>query len=151
VHCATHRVDALDVLPRQALDLVGQRLHVVRTSERVGSIGDAAFVADDLLRAQRDARGLLRRQAERLVETVGVQALRAAHDCGHALHRDTHHVVERLLRGERGPAGLRVESHQMTGRVLGAESLRHDSVPHAPAGAELGDFFEEVVVAVPEK
>ena len=53
---ATHLVDALDVLPRQPLDLVGERLDEVAAGQRVGRVGDAALVADDLLRAQGDLR-----------------------------------------------------------------------------------------------
>ena len=44
----------LDVLPRQPLDLVGQRLDEVRAGERVERVGHAGLVADDLLGAQRD-------------------------------------------------------------------------------------------------
>ena len=40
----------------QALDLIGERLDEVAAGQRVGGVGDAAFVADDLLRAQCDAR-----------------------------------------------------------------------------------------------
>ena len=45
------------------------------------------LVADDLLGAQRDARGPLGRQAERLVVAVGVQALRAPQRRRHRLDR----------------------------------------------------------------
>ena len=49
-----HLVDLVDVLPGEALDLVGERLHEVRAGERIGRVGDAALVADDLLGAQGD-------------------------------------------------------------------------------------------------
>ena len=53
---SAHLVDAIEVLPRQTLDLVGQRLDEVRTGQRVGCVDDAALVADDLLRSQRNLR-----------------------------------------------------------------------------------------------
>ena len=48
-------VDPLDQLPRARLELVGQRLDVVRAAERVGGVGRRrASAREDLLRAQRD-------------------------------------------------------------------------------------------------
>ena len=77
---AADLVDPLDQLPRARLELVGQRLDVVRAAERVDGRGRAAFRLQDLLRAQRDRRGALRRQRKRLVERVRVQRLGAAAD-----------------------------------------------------------------------
>ena len=110
---ATHLVDAVEVLPGLGLDLVGERLDEVRAAERVGGVDDARLVPDDLLRAQRDLRGALGRQAERLVEAVRVQRLRAAQHRGQRLQRDAHDVVLGLLRGERRAAGLGVEAQQL--------------------------------------
>ena len=72
---------------RARLELVGQRLDVVRAAERVGGRGRARLRLQDLLRAQRDRRGALGRQRERLVERVRVQRLRAAADRRQRLHR----------------------------------------------------------------
>ena len=101
--------------------------------------------------AQGDARGFLRRQAKRFVVSVGVQALCTAHDSGHALHRHTHHVVEWLLSGQCCTTGLGVKPHEVAGWVLGPKPFGHDPIPHATTRAEFGDFFEEIIVTIPEK
>ena len=54
-------VDLLDQLRRPRLDLVGERLDEVGAGERVDGVGGAGLVGDDLLGAQRDARGALGR------------------------------------------------------------------------------------------
>ena len=64
----------------RGLELVGQRLDEVGAAERVGRVGRAGLVREDLLRPQRDPRRALGRQRERLVERVRVQRLRAAAD-----------------------------------------------------------------------
>ena len=79
------------------------------------------------------------------------KTLRSAEDGGKSLERHTHHVVFRLLRGERGASGLRVETQLPTGWLLRLETFAHDPCPHAARGAELGDFFEQVVVRVEEE
>ena len=148
---AAELVDALDQLPRAALDLGGQRLDVVGAGERVDGVGGARLVGDDLLRAQRDLGGALGGQRERLVVAVGVQRLGAAADRGEGLQRDAHDVVLRLLGGQRDAAGLRVEAQHHRLRVLRAEALLHRVRPHVAGGAELGHLLEDVVVAVEEE
>ena len=98
---APHLIDSLDVLPGEPLDLIGERLDEVRTSEGVRRFGDTRFVADDLLRAKREASRIFGRQRKCLIEAVGVKRLRAAHHRRHRLHRNSHHVVDRLLRRQR--------------------------------------------------
>ena len=56
-----------------SLHVERQLLDEIRAAERIDHVGDAALVRDDLLRAQRERRGLGRRQRQRLVERVGVQ------------------------------------------------------------------------------
>ena len=80
-----------------------------------------------------------------------MQALCPAEDGGQSLQRHTHDVVFRLLRGERGASGLRVETQLPTGWLLRLETFAHDPCPHAARGAELGDLFEQVVVRVEEE
>ena len=112
-----------DVLERQLLEARRQRLDGVAARERVDEVGDAALVADDLLRAERDRRSLARRQAERLVERVRVERLAAAEHGGERLHRDARHVDERLLRRERHPRGLAVEAQGARAVGLRAEAV----------------------------
>ena len=108
---------------RARFDLVGERLDEVGAGERVDGVGGAGLVREDLLGAQRDFRGALGRQRERLVEAVGVQRLRAAADRGEALQGDAHDVVLRLLRRQRDAAGLGVEAQHRRLRVRRAEAL----------------------------
>ena len=44
-----------------------------------------------------------------------------------------------------------MEAHQFACFLLGAKTLRHDVVPHTATGTELRNFFEEVVMTVPEE
>ena len=148
---AAELVDALDQLPRAALDLGGQRLDVVGAGERVDGVGGARLVGDDLLGPERDLGGALGRERERLVVAVGVERLRPAADGRERLQRDAHDVVLRLLGGEGDAAGLRVEAQHHRLRVLRPEALLHRVRPHVAGGAELGDLLEDVVVAVEEE
>src|SRR5918992_679712 len=74
----TYLINTLYVLPRLFLDGVRQRLDVVGAGQRVGGIGESGLVRQDLLGPQSYPRTLLGRERERLVEGVGVQALRPA-------------------------------------------------------------------------
>ena len=53
---AAHAVDLLEVGQRALFHLAGQSLDEVGAAERIGLGGDAAFVGDHLLRAQRERR-----------------------------------------------------------------------------------------------
>src|SRR5215204_1105886 len=77
-HAPAQLVYAPDVLPRFLLDGVGERLDVVGASQGVGCAGQASFVRQDLLGAERDAGAPLGREREGFVEGVGVQASGAA-------------------------------------------------------------------------
>ena len=65
---------------------------------------------DDLLRAQGEARRRFGRQRQRLVQRVGVQALRAAEHGGERLDGRADDVDFRLLRRQGRAGGLRVEA-----------------------------------------
>src|SRR5579863_232745 len=80
-----------------------------------------------------------------------MQRLRAATHRRHRLQRDAHHVVERLLRGERGTARLRVESQLQTSLSAGSEAFAHHLCPECPRSAELRDLFKEIVADVEEE
>ena len=112
-HRAAELVDTLDQLARLRLELRRERLEVVRAAERIGGVGRAGLVHQDLLGAERDRGGVLARERERLVEAVRVQRLRAAADGGERLHRDAHDVVLGLLRRQRRAAGLGVEPQRL--------------------------------------
>jgi hypothetical protein len=75
--------------------------------------------------------------------------LQSAHDAGHRLHGDARDVVERLLLGEVDAGRLAVEFETPRARILGAEPFARQPRPDAPAGAEFGDFLEEVRVMFP--
>ena len=98
-------------------------------------MGDAAFVKDDLLRAQRKRRALLGRQAERLIAGVAVQRLRAAEHGRERLDRHANDVVVGLLGA----------------RVGGPEPLPHRPGPEPARRAEFRNLFEEAVVRAEEE
>ncbi len=136
---------------RALLELVRQRLDEVGASERIGRVGGAALVREHLLRAEGDPGRMLRRERERLVEAVRVQALGAAAGRRERLDRDPDDVVLRLLRGQRRAAGLGVEAERERLRVRRAEAVAHQRRPEPPGGAELRHLLEEVVVGVEEE
>ena len=120
---------------------------MVRAAERVDRVHGARLVRDHLLRAQRDAHGVLGRERERLVEGVRVEALRAAEHGGQRLERGADDVYLRLLRRERDARRLRVEAHEQRARVARAVAVAQLPRPDAAGGAVLGDLLEEVEVA----
>ncbi len=105
----------------------------------------------ELLRAERDLRRVLRRQRERLVERVRVDRLGAAGHSGQGLNGHADDVVLGLLSRQRRAAGLRVEAQCLRLRVRRAEPLPHDLGPEPPRRAELRHLLEEVVVRVEEE
>ncbi len=144
-------VHLADELERPLLELAGERLDVVGAAERICRRGDARLVRDHLLRAQRDRRGVLRRESERLVEAVRVQRLAAAEHRRERLDRDPRHVHLRLLRRERRAARLSVKPERERPGVRHPEPPRHDPGPQPPRRPELGDLLQEVVVSVEEE
>ena len=113
---AAQPVDTLEQRERAVARARRERLDVVAAGERIDSERRARLVRDDLLRSQRERRGLGGRERERLVVAVGVQRLRAAEHRRERLHRDANHIVQRLLRLERDAAGLRVEPQAAAAR-----------------------------------
>ena len=110
---AAHALDLLDDAERLGGQRVGERLHEVRAAPRIDHLRDAGLELQDELRVARDARRRVGRQRDRLVERVGVQALRAAEHRGHRLDGGADDVVERILLGEAGARGLAVRAqHQ---------------------------------------
>src|SRR5215203_206303 len=150
-HAPAQLVYAPDVLPRFLLDGVGERLDVVGAGQGVGCAGQASFVRQDLLGAERDAGAPLGREREGFVEGVGVQALGPTHDGRERLHRRADDVVLGLLGGERGAGRLDVEAELMATLLGRPEALLNDLRPHPTSSPVLGDLLEEVVVGVKEK
>ena len=135
-----------------AFDFIGQVLDQVRARQRIDRIGHARFVGDDLLGAQRHPHRFLGRQPQGLVHASWCAAtLRPAEDGGQRLQRDAHDVVLRLLGGQRGAGRLRVEAQRPGLSGSAPEALAHDLRPQTPRRAELGDFFQQVVVRVEEE
>ena len=92
------------------LDLVGQRLQVVGAGNRIDGLRHARFIGNDLLGAQRHTRRLLGGECQRLIKRIGVQRLRPTQHCSQRLQSGAHNIVLRLLSGQRGTRGLRVET-----------------------------------------
>ena len=82
---ATPPVHLVDQRPGARFQLGGQRLHQVAPTQRIGDARHIGLVGDDLLRSHRECRRGLRREPERLIEGIGVQALGAAQDGAHRL------------------------------------------------------------------
>ena len=142
----------LNVIPGAALDFIGERLDEVGPAERIGGAGDAAFMRQDLLRAQREGRGKLGRKRPGLVQGIGMQGLRAAHHRGERLQSA---VRTTLLYGccavSEQPAVCAWNRSAAGSRRLRAKSLGHRLVPDAARGAIFRDFFKEIVVRVEEE
>ena len=128
---AAERLDLLDQRPRLVREALRQRLDVVRAAERVDHVRDAGLLGEDQLRVARDARREVGRQRDRLVEAVGVQALRAAEHRRQRLVRGAHDVVVRVLLGERHARRLAVRAQHLRARLLRAEVV-HDARPEQP-------------------
>src|SRR5207248_3606993 len=79
---AAELVHVLDQLARPLLQFVRELLDEEPPSERIGGVGPARLVRENLLRPERDPYRALARQSERLVERVRVDRLRAAADRG---------------------------------------------------------------------
>ena len=65
-----HSVNLVDIVPRAALDLVGERFHKIRAAEWVDRVCHPGFVRDDLLRAQSDGGSKFRRQRPSFIERI---------------------------------------------------------------------------------
>ena len=112
---------------------------------------DARLLGDHLLGAQGQAGRVLGGQGQRLVEGVGVQALRAAEHAGQGLDGDADQVDLGLLGRQRDAGGLGVEAQLERAVLGGAVALAHPAGPDAPGGAVLRDLLEEVDVGVEEE
>ncbi len=130
---------------------VGERLDEVRAAQRVGDPGHAGFVGQDLLGAQRERRGFLAGQRERLVPGRGEHRLHAAEHRGHRLVGHPHDVVLGLRRVQRRAAADAAEAEHRRLVRRRAVALPHDRGPTPPSRTVFGDLLEEVPVGVEEE
>ncbi len=141
-----HSADAfhlLDQRPGLVGQLAGQRLDIIAAAERVGDIGDAAFLGEDELGVAGDPRRGIGRQRHRLVEAVGVERLGAAQHRRHRLDRGADDVVIGVLLGEADARRLAVGAqHRRFG--VGRAEPEHDPVPQEARRAQLRHLHEEV-------
>ena len=68
-----------------------------------------------------------------------------------SLQSNADDVVVRLLCGQHGAGGLGVHAQHPGFRVGRAKALFHDFSPYTAGSAEFRDFFEHIVVGVPEE
>ncbi len=120
-----------------------QRLDIITAAQRVCDARNPAFLLQHQLRVARDPGGEIGRQGQRLVERIGVQALRAAQRGRHRFHSGADDVVIRVLFLQRDSRCLAVGAQHLRFVRPGAETL-HDIVPQPARRAQLGDFHEEV-------
>ena len=148
---ATDFINLVDVFPAFFFQFVGQSFYIVGAAQRVNGVSQAGFVSNDLLRAQSDGNGFSRRQSQCFVFGVRVQGLGATHNSGSGLQSNTDDVVVRLLSGQHGTSGLGMEAQHHGFRFLCMEAFLHDFRPYAAGSTELGNFFQYVVVGIPEE
>ena len=147
---AAHGINLFDDGPGGIGHVLRQLFHHVAAGPGIDDVGDVRFFLDDELRVACDAGAELRRQRNRFVERVGVQTLRAAKHRRHRLDGGAHHVVVRILLGQRPTRCLRMRAQHQRLRVLGVELL-HDPAPQEARGAHLGDLQIEVHAHGPEE
>ena len=80
-----------------------------------------------------------------------MQGLRTAENgsCGLQSHADN--VVVRLLRRQHGTSSLGMHAQHPGTRIRGAKALFHDFSPNAAGSAEFRNFFQHVVMSIPEE
>ena len=135
---------------RLAGQLVGQVLDVVGTGPGIDHPGGAGFLLQEELGLTGNPGREVGRQAERLVEGVGVKRLGVTLGRGHRLDTGANHVVVSVLGGEAPAGGLAVGAKRKRLRVLRIE-LAHQLGPEQPPGPHLGDLHEEVHPDRPEE
>ena len=79
---------------------IGQSFDEIGARKRVDGVHHAGLVSQHLLRAQRNAGGFVGGQCQRLIHTVGVQALGASHHGGKRFTGRAHNIQLGLLRRE---------------------------------------------------
>ena len=140
---AAHLLDLLDQLPGRLGQIGGQLLDVIRPRQRIDDIGDAGLFLQDQLGVAGDAGGMLGRQADRLIERIGVQRLGAAQHRRKRFVGRAHNIVVGVLFGQAHAGGLAMGAQHRRLGVLRFELLHHPR-PEQTRGAQLGGLHEEV-------
>ncbi len=133
-----------------ACQLLGEPFDIVAAAPRVDDAVGVGLLPEKVLGIDGDALREVGRQRERLVECIGVQALRLALGRGHRLDAGADDVVEHVLGGQAPAAGLTVGAERQALWVLGIERL-DDLRPQHARGAHLGDFHQDILADRPEE
>jgi len=133
---ATQGLDLVDVRTRALREIVRELLDVIAAAPRVHRTRRPRFELQLELGVARDSCGEVSGKRERLVERVGVEALRMTLRRGHRLDRSTNDVVVDVLRSERPSGGLTVRP-QREALVVLRRKLRHELGPQESRRAKL--------------
>ena len=147
----SHGINLLDTSLRFSLNRIRERLDHVASTERIRGTDDTRLLSDDLLSSKRQLGALLCRKTQRLIESISMKRLRPAQNRGHRLKSRAHHVVQRLLRGQRTSRRLGMKTKHHRAFIFSSETLLHDRRPQTPSGSKLSDLFQEIVVRVKEE
>src|SRR5574344_1105792 len=148
---AAQFINLLNVVHSFFLDLVGQSFYIVGTAERIDGVSQAGLVSYDLLSTQSDGYGFSGRQSQSFILGVGVQGLSATHYSCCNLQSNTNDVVVRLLSGQHRTSGLGMETQHHGFSFLCMETILHDASPNTTASTILSNFFQYVVMSIPEE
>jgi len=107
---ASHPLNLIELFKNPPLGLIGQRLNVEGSGERIDNLRDLRLRLDDLLCADRRQECPLGGNRKSLVVRVNVQGLRPAEHRREGVVRCADDIVERFLPGQRDSRGLNVES-----------------------------------------
>ena len=107
---AAHGVDLLQNFSRLAFDFIGERLNVIRATQRIDGVGDAELVHHHLLCPQCNAGGPLSGKGERLVQPCREDGLCTPQRADQRMHCNADNVVFGFLAGQGGAQGSAVDA-----------------------------------------
>ena len=93
-------LDAVDDRLRLVDQFLRQRFDIIGAAQGIDHIGHPRFLLQDDLRVARDPRRKIGRQRNRLVERIGMEALRPAEHRRHRLDRRADDIIIGVLLGE---------------------------------------------------
>ena len=148
---AAQGLDLGDVRPGAGGEVGGEPLDIIGPTPGIDHPGLAAFQLQEQLGVARDAGGEIRRQGQRLVQGIGVQALGLAASGCHGLDAGPGDVVVDILGRQAPAAGLGVGPQGQGSGVLGRELGLHELGPQQATSPLLGDLHEGVHARIPEE